>query len=677
MKNTFYQRKKAFYKRFTAMICVLSIVMGAFFVKLTELQIINAETYLAQADTSSTRTLIVPAARGEIVDRYGRVLVYNRNGYNIQFDAAYLPSAELNSTILRLVKLLKKTGDEWSDRLPLTTFSPYDFKEDSDDDIAAMKRTLELAHYATAKNCFNAMVSRYKLEGMPEQDQRIVMGVRYTMERADYSISAPFCFAEDIGEETMTILKESSFEFTGVDIVNASFRQLTDPALAPHILGYTGLMNASEWEKVKETGEYQYNDKIGKSGIEKAAESYLRGLDGRVRVTQTANGETTEKVVLREAVPGNSIQLTIDRDLQIVAQNALEAAIRKINIDAKGIPSQMATGGAVVVTEVGTGEILASANYPTYSLDDLLNNISALMEQPNNPLFDRALNGSYPPGSTFKPAVALIGLELDKIAAGENICCTKVYKRFEDYQPSCLGTHGNLTVSSAIAKSCNFFFYELGYRIGIDKLNKYCRQFGLGASTGVELPEYSGILAGKEAREKLGGIWNPGDTVQAAIGQSDNAFTPLQMAMYASTIATGGTRYNAHYIRSVYDYAMTDVVKADFSKVVSTVDIADKNFATVKEGMLQVTEAGTATATFGNYPIKVAGKTGTADTPTKTNAMFIAFAPYDNPEIAISIAVENGGHGSAIAPVAKEIFDEYFFESDEPYTEGEINTLLK
>lgn len=676
MRDSFYQRKKAFYVRFTAMICILGIIMSAFFAKITELQVVNAEEYLAQADTSSTRTLTVTATRGEVVDRYGRSLIYNRNGFNIEFDAAYLPSSNLNSTISRLVELLKNTGDEWVDRLPMSAEAPYTFAEDAESDISALRTTLGLAHYATAENCFDAMVTRYKLEGMTESEQRIIMGVRYSMERADYSIAAPFCFAEDVSDNTVTVLKESSFDYKGVNIVNATFREYADASLAPHILGYTGLMSADEWANVKDSGQYQFNDKIGKAGVEKAFEEYLRGTDGKIRITQSASGEVTDTSVIQEAVSGNTVQLTIDRELQKVAQAALSSAINKINASAAS-SSQLSTGGAVVVLEVNTGEILACANYPTYSLDEFFSDYSSLLTAQNNPLFDRALNGSYPPGSTFKPAIALIGLEQNKIGVYDTIRCVHKYTRFSDYQPTCLGYHGSLNVTTALAKSCNFFFYELGYRIGIADMNKYCRQFGLGVPTGVELPEYKGVLAGKEAREAAGGIWNPGDTIQAAIGQSDNAFTPMQMAVYTATIATGGTRYKAHYLKSIYDYGVTTLIDDDFTVALDEVEISAESFNSVKQGMLQVTETGTATATFGNYPIKVAGKTGTADAYNKTNAMFIAFAPYDDPQIAIAIAVENGGHGSAIAPVAKEVFDAYFFTSDEPYSEQDINTLLK
>lgn len=669
--HSFYQKKRSFSVRYIAMIIILAIILTTYSVQLSDLQVVNSGKYLAQADSSSSRTMTVAATRGEIIDRYGRSIVYNREGSNIVFDAAYLPGDKLNTTILRMIKLLSKNNEEWNDTLPMEAESPYALNG-KDSEISTLRKTLELAHYATADNCFKAMVSRYELEGMSVADQRLVMGVRYTMELAGYSIANPYVFAEDIGTSTVQTIKESSFDLEGVNIETATFREYADPELAPHIIGYTGLMSAEEWVKVRDSGQYRFSDKIGKAGIEKAAEDYLRGTDGKYLVTQSSNGKVTSKKALQETVAGSTVQLTIDANLQKVAQNALADEIKAMQASGTN-----ATGGAVVVTEIKSGEILASANYPSYNMNDLLKNYSKLSSNKSKPLFDRALNGQYPPGSTFKPATALIGLQMGKITTSETINCTHTYTRFHDYQPSCLGRHGSINVSRALAKSCNFFFYELGYRIGISNLNKYCKQLGLGVSTGVELNESKGILAGKEYRDSIGSTWNQGDTIQAAIGQSDNGFTPLQLSMYTATIANGGTRYKAHFIKSVMNYNLTEIVKNDFTEVLDTTEISKSNFDAVKEGMLQVTEDGTASATFRNYGIKVGGKTGTADSNGKTNAMFIAFAPYDNPEIAISIAIENGGHGSAIAPIAKRIFDAYFYNESGVYSETPYNTLLQ
>jgi len=674
MYQAFYQQKKPFWVRYTALIVALAVVMCAFSVRLAELQVVNADYYKAQGDTSSVRTLTVSAARGEIVDRYGRVLVYNRDGFNIVFDAAALPNSKTNSIILKLIKLLKGTEIEWTDTLPMEKELGYSFVDDKQTDISTLRTTLGLARYATAENCFDAMVERYSLEGLSPQEQRLIMGVRYAMESSDFSTANPFTFAEDVGDKLAQTVQEYYSDLPGVVIEKANFREYTDPTLAPHVLGYTGLMSATDWEKYKDTGEYRYSDKVGKAGIELAAEEYLKGVDGKFTVVQNADGTHASTETVREAVPGSTVQLTLDANLQKVAQEALKNGILRINSNPEN--TSPATSGAVVVTDVNTGEILASANYPSYSMVDYFDDYKSVETAEGQPLFDRALNGQYPPGSTFKPAVALIGLHLNKIGTYDTIRCTHTYDRFDDYKPTCLGWHGSLNVTTALAKSCNFFFYELGFRIGITDLNKYCRQLGLGVSTQVELPSTTGILAGKEYSESVGGYWTQGNTVQAAIGQSDNAFSPLQLAMYTSTVANGGTRYNAHFIKSVYNYSMTEMQQDNFSYELSKVDISAESFEAVKGGMLQVTEDGTASATFSNYPIRVGGKTGTADAPGKTNAMFVAFAPYTNPEIAVSIVIENGGHGSSVAPVAKEIFDAYFFNSDEPYSSAETDKLL-
>ncbi len=675
MYKTFYQQKKPFWARYTALIVIVVLVFGAFSVRLTELQVVNADYYKAQGDNASVLTVTTPAARGEIVDRYGRVLVYNREGSNIVFDATTLPSKKINQTILKLIRLLQKSDGKWIDNLPMELAAPYVFIAERQTDIGLLRKNLGLARYATSGNCFDAMVKRYSLEGLSEAEQRLVMGVRYSMESLDFSTANPFVFAEDIDKSIANTLEEYSFELPGVKIEDASFREYTDPTLAPHVLGYTGLMSPTDWEKYKGSGEYRYSDTVGKAGIELAAQEYLKGLDGRNKVTQNADGTIVSNEPDRKMVPGSTVQLTLDARLQKVGQEALKNGIDRINSNLKE-GQNPATSGAVVVTTIKNGEILASANYPSYNRLDYFEDYKSVESAPGRPLFDRALNGQYPPGSTFKPAVALIGLEQGKIAPDESIRCTHTYTRFKDYQPSCLGWHGYLTVTSAISKSCNYFFYEVGYRIGITNLNKYCRQLGLGVSTEVELPSSSGILAGKEYSDSIGAVWNQGNTIQAAIGQSDNAFTPLQLATYTSTIANGGIRYRSHFIKSVYNYSMTEVIENDFSRVLGQTEISAENFEAVRSGMLRVTEDGTASATFRNYPIRIGGKTGTADAPGKTNAMFIAFAPYTDPEIAVAIAIENGGHGSAVAPIAKEIFDAYFFNSQDPHTSQPTDVLL-
>ncbi len=674
----YYQKRKPFHKRFIALICILAITLACFSGKMAELQLVNADIYLAQADTSSHRTLTVNAARGEIIDRYGRPLVINREGFNIVFDAAYLRTSSLNEIILMLTGLLSESDQKWTDKLPLKVTKPYGFSEGMEYSIGVMKSELGLNSYATAQNCFDAMVEKYKLHGYTSSEQRLIMGVRYSMDLSDYSITLPFTFAEDVSEQIVEIIEENSAVLEGVQIKAATFREYPDPEVASHILGTVGLLTAEEWNDVKDSGKYNMNDKIGKSGIEYAAEQYLKGVDGKVALVQSATGEIVSKNVIQEAVAGNTVQLTIDKNLQKVAQQALKTAIDKINTENRKTTSEDDVGGAaVVVTEVRTGEILAAVSYPYYSMDDYIENYGKLATDKAMPLFNRAFYGTYEPGSTFKPAVALIGLQTETINTSSTLTCNKVYRRFSDYQPSCLGRHGSINVSTAISKSCNCFFFELGYQVGITNLNKYCKQLGLGVKTGVEIGESAGILAGQEYSDKVGKIWNEGDTIQAAIGQSDNNFTPLQLSQYTATLASGGTRYKSHLIKSVQSYSLDKMIKNDFTQVLNETDISADAYSAVKEGMLRVTSDGTARGTFGNYSIKVAGKTGTAQSSSKIdNAVFIGFAPYDDPEIAISIIIEKGGHGSSIAPVAKSIFDAYFYNSNEIYTGQKTNQLL-
>ncbi len=675
MYNTFYRKKEPFYVRYIALITVVAILLGGFCLRLGDWQVVNAHRYSASASGAYSRVVTVSAPRGEIVDRYGRSLIYNRDGFNIVFDGTTLASDTVNLKIKNLIALMKKFEGEWMDNTPLSLGIPCEFSaEAKQSEITQMRQKLGLARYATAENCFDAMVTRYALEGYSAEEQRLIMGVRYTMELADYSSANPYTFAEDVQREVADIVEEYSADFVGINIEQSTFREYADSTLAPHILGYIGLMDADEWQAVKDTGEYRYNDKIGKAGIEKAAQDYLRGTDGKYRINYNRDGSIASVETIRETVPGRTVQLTLNSDLQRVAQSALKQTIADIN--ARPTTTSPATAGAVVITNVKDGGILASATYPTYDMQAYLDNPTLVSEQAGNPLFNRALSGMYQPGSSFKPAMALIGIHLGKIDPYETIRCTHTYTRFADYQPSCLGWHGSLNVTSALAKSCNFFFYELGYRIGIQDMNKYCRQLGLGVPTGVELSETKGILAGKEYRESINQPWYQGDTIQAAIGHSDNAFSPLQLATYTSTIANGGTRYRAHFINSVYDYSLSNVVDAGFTEILSETDIVGENFEIVKQGMLAVTEDGTAAGTFSNYPIKVGGKTGSATANGKTNAVFIAFAPFNDPEISISIIIENGGHGSSIAPLAKQLFDEYFFHSAEQYLEQETGVLL-
>lgn len=661
--------------RLNLLAILLAVVLGGYSLQLVSWQLIHRDSYRSVASATVTYTASISAARGEILDRYGRPLAVNTESFNITFDRAYLPGDQLNDTILTLTNLLTSTGEGWIDSIPLSKIAPYDFAEDAKVTISSLLSLLGLAHYATAENCFQAMINRYLLEDYTPSQQRTIMGVRAMMELAGYSDSNPYTFAEDVSMDTITKIEESSFALPGVVTDVVPIRQYVSGAIAPHIIGSVGPIYAEEWEQLKQNG-YSYNDKVGKSGIEKVSEDILRGQNGEKIITRGADGKVISTQITKQPQNGDTVFLTIDKYLQQKAQEALEKRIKELQATEDGA---YANAGSVVVLNVNTGDILAAVTYPSYTMETYQNDYSSLLEAAGKPLFNRALSGTYAPGSTFKPATALVGLCTGTISAADTIRCVHRYTYYDDYQPTCLGWHGNINVITALSKSCNYFFYDLGRRVGIDTLNEYCRKFGLGVSTGVEISEAAGILAGKDYRKSVGSYWVDGDTLQAAIGQSDNLFTPLQMAVYTSTLANNGTRYKANIIRKTMDYAMTQTISETEPTVLDQSGIPQSAYDTVKQGMLKVTTEGTAAA-LSDYPIDIGGKTGTATVYENgqeyNNAVFIAFAPYDEPEIAVAIVGEKCGHGNVLAPVAQAVFDAYFFYQGEAYAEQPVNSLL-
>ncbi len=655
--------------RIIFLICVMLSVFCVFGFRAADFQLVTAEDFASQNSGFTSISTKITATRGVIVDRYGRPIATNRDGYNIIFNSAYMKSDSYNTTIRALCKLLTIYNTEWNDILPLQKESPYSFTDD-ETAVANMKSKLGLNDYASAENCFDEMVLRYSLQSFSTEEQRLIMGVRYSMEKADFSVSYPFTFANDISAKLMMIVSESYSHLDGVEIEVVTYREYADPELAVHILGTTGKISAEEWEVYKLSG-YSYDDIIGKSGVEKAFEDYLRGADGTLTYYFDKSGNVAKTEVTQQSVQGNTVFLTIDSKLQKVAQDALEDNIKSLNAQGGHI-----TGGAVVVTSVNTGEVLASANYPSYSFIDYYKDYSSVQSAANSPLYDRAFRGLYPPGSVFKPMVAVSGLQEGIINQQSTVFCNKTYTFYDDYQPNCMHRHGYMNVISAISKSCNCFFFDTGRQIGINKLNLYTQKFGLGTKTGVEVAESVGIIAGPEYSSTVGSTWYAGMTLSASIGQSDNAFTPLQLSVYNSTIANGGTRYKTTLLNSVRSSTTNELLYKTTPTVVDTINASGSVMNIVKEGMHSVTSEGTASAYFADYPISVGGKTGTAQTTGLDNSVLTIFAPYDNPEISISIVVEHGQKSYSTGPVAKAILDEYFFGSAEDYEEKLPNTLL-
>lgn len=658
--------KKRDKRRMIIMAVSVILCMLLFFGRAFELQILDSERYVAQASGIATITAPIKAARGEILDYYGRPIATNREGYNIVFNYANISKATINDVIKSLIIMLD--GHPFEDDLPLDSSAPYGFAKNSENAIKRMLNMLELAHYATAKNCFDALVKRYNLEDRDPKEQRVIMGVRYTMERAGFSVSAPFTFAEDVDSKIMIEISEDSYYAeNGVGIEIASFREYDSDSVAPHIIGTVGPIYAEDWDKLKEKG-YSYNDKVGKSGIELACEDELRGEDGIITYRINSKGKILDTEITKEPVAGNTIRLTIDKNVQISAQKALISTISKLNSD--GI---YVNAGAAVALNIKTGGVLASVNCPTYTYDQLENDYDSIKNNKFSPMFDRAFNGVYPPGSTFKPAVACAALQENVITAGEVITCVGTYRYYDDYQPHCMHVHGGISLLTALSKSCNYYFFESGRRLGIKKMNSYCQSFGLGVKTGVEVNESKGTLAGPNSRAE----WYDGYTIAAAIGQSDNAFTPLQLATYTATIANSGVRYKTTLIDKVMSYNQDKIIKQNKAEVVDKVKLDESVIDSVKKGMLSVTEDGTGSAIFKDYPITVGGKTGTAQTTRGgDHTVFIAFAPYDDPEIAVAVIIEHGRYGTYSGGLLKAIFNAYFFTELENQTDPPAYQLL-
>lgn len=644
------------------LLVVLIIIYSA---RIYSIQIIKADEYSSVAKGSTAvRTAVLKAPRGEILDRYGRQIAINRDGYNIVFNKAYVKD-NMNDVILSLVNLLEERGTPWVDKLPMELTAPYNFK--ADESTKKLIATLGLADYATAENCFTRLVERYELEKYDHQEQRKIMGVRYSMEIADFSISYPYTFAEDIPTELMRKISESGFLLDGVSVEVVPFRQYTDTSLAVNLIGTVGPIYEEDWdegENYKKRG-YSYDDKVGKSGIEYWAEEYLRGTDGEITYYIDSEGGIVDKKITKSPVAGKTVMLTLDRKIQRTVQDALSETVRSLQASGGSCKA-----GSAVVIDVNSGSVITSANYPSYDSATLSENYEAILNDPSNPLTDRAFQGVYPIGSTIKPIVATAAMENGLYNNGESIYCEVTYKYFDDYKPSCMHFHRDIALTQALSKSCNYFFFELGRRVGALTLTDYFKQFGLGVKTGVEVNDSAGILV-EPSSNGFGG-----DTLQISIGQL-NAFTPLQLSNYVATFANGGTHYRATLISKILSYDMKTVYDECKPEVVNKIEISDNTLNSIKAGMLSVTVDGTGQAALGDYPLKIGGKTGTSQTTSGADhSTYIVFAPFEKPEIAISVVLEHGNSGYAAGTVVRKILDAYFFSDDDQTGESLPYTVL-
>ncbi len=656
-----FQKKNNFVTTFLSVISIIALLL--FSIRAYSMQVISnkEEKNKHLFGAASTRTAVLKAPRGEILDCHGRQIAINRDGYNIVFNKAYIGD-NLNDTILLLLKLCKQYDAEWVDELPMSAKSPYNFKKEESTD--KLLKTLELAHYATAQNCFDAMVEEYELENYSKSEQRKIMGVRYSMQISDFSISYPFTLAEDVSTEFMRKISECSYLLEGVSVDVVPFRKYVDTTLAVNLIGTVGPIFEEDWQEYKSKG-YSYDDKVGKSGIEKWAEEYLRGTDGEITYYLDSKGKIISSEVTKEPVAGKTVMLSLDKNLQTQTQKSLAQKVKSLKSQGGSCKAACA-----VAIEIDTGKVLAAANYPSYDSATMNKNYNKLQADPAKPLTNRAFQGVYPIGSTIKPAVAVAAIENNLYHKGETVNCVQVYKYFKDYSPKCMHFHGPMALKGALAKSCNYFFFEMGKRVGATTLTDYFKQFGLGIKTGVEVDDSKGILVEPESNN-VGGT-----TLQIAIGQM-NAFTPLQAANYVATLANGGTHYRASLVNQIVSYDIGEVYKVIEPETVNKIKIKDSTLDSVKEGMLSVTEDGTGRAALGDYPIKVGGKTGTAQVNgAADHSIFIAFAPFDNPEIAISVVLENGASGFAAGSIVRDMLDAYFFADHATVSEDKSFIVL-
>lgn len=665
-------------------VIALLVFFGAFLLLfaavLYDAQILHGGENRAKSISSNAASETVTASRGIITDRNGKVLVSNRLAYTLVFDrSGFDDDTALNAAILRLVQLCEETGTGWNDTLPIGrvgNFLRYSNARSETFDKFIEKN--DLTSGASGRQLLSELRELYHVdESLSEREARLIVGVRYELHSRD-----SYTFAEDVSTEVLSLITDGRYE--GVTIRTASAR-VYNTALAAHILGTIGPIWQEEWSSSEDTGYvgyadkgYSMNDLVGKDGVEKAFESYLRGTDGRRLITTDETGKITGELYTREPQPGGTVALTLDIDLQADVEAALAETISGM-ID----KDSNERGGAAAVVSVGTGEVLALASYPTYDLSTFNEDYDELVNDQRLPMFNRATQGIYAPGSTFKMVTAVAALESGIITPSSIIQDRGIYTYYKDPQPMCWiysqtgSTHGRINVSQAITDSCNYFFYEVGRLTGIRTLDSYASQFGLGQSTGIEIGDSSGVLASPEWAESHDQEWTDGQTITAAIGQSYNLFTPLQLANYVATLVGGGDHYQAHLLKDVKAYDNSRLLYMYGDKPMNTVEISDSTLSAVTRGMHELTVSGSVAYAFENCVVSAGAKTGSAQVGTDiANGVFVAYAPYEKPEIAVAIVIEKGGSGAALANTAVEIINSWFSRAQDGTAIGE-NTLLK
>mgnify|MGYP001104767098 CR=1 FL=1 len=716
--------KEAHHLRLYVLAALFFIVAAVYIGVLYDTQVNNYDYYYASSVRSIARSETVEAARGNITDRNGKVLVSSRSSYNLTFDASLLEKDEdANESLLRLLQLCQSRGINWVDSLPISRSAPFAYTIDSLDSAARSRFLTYLKDLDEAANALAAYLLEHPallettdeegnrenpaddiladeeldqagkaqalleeltssqltgamLEGsglsatrlialmrkdfglsasFSVEEARLVLGVQYEIRSRNLARTDPYVLAEDIDAEMISLLNDG--DYAGAKITPSSVREY-ETTYGAHILGYLGdITSADDYRNTLAPLGYAMNDKIGRSGVEAAFESYLKGTDGTRVVSMNEDGKITGEYYSKEPVPGNTVELTIDLDLQQAAEDALAATITRMNAQ----DGDETRGGAVAVVQVGTGEVLALASYPTYDLSTFRQSsiYAVLYNDPALPFTNRATNGRYVPGSTIKPLTAVAALEKGIITPTQEIYSPSrwVYPNDPTHSgANCAGgNHGLINVTEAITKSCNYFFAEMGYRMGMDTFREYLQAFGLGEHTGIEIGDYAGTLPSNEAGHD--------QTPWATFGQANQLYSPLQLANYIATLASGGQHCKAHLLKAVKSYDNTEVLSVGDTAPTNVVSMQDSTLEAVKKGMLGYTQpGGSVYNAFRNCVVTAGAKTGTAQLggDQTNNGVFVCFAPYDEPEIVVSIVIEHGGSGAALASTAVAILNEYF-----------------
>ena len=675
--------RKTVMRRMVLLIAVAALVMGLYALRLIFLQLVNGDEYKSQATNTTDYNFTVTAARGDIVDSTGKRIATTTTSYNVVLNKLQMGDEDLDSLLQRLVELFEKNGESWTDTLLISqpdaagnyTFTAQDDSSSDQRQLTTMKENLGLQQYATANDVMEMLVEKNNLQDLPLRWQRTLAGIHYEMELQAFSNVNNFVMAENVSDVTVATIKENSLSLPGVEIVQTSTRSYEQGDIVPAVLGRVGKITAEKWKVTDENGQvtyplrdkgYNMNDVLGISGLESAYEDELRGKDGVETITRNSDGVIVNTQLTTVPEPGHTVQLTINSDFQRAVNKALANNIDMIN-RTYNTGNMKAAAGAAVVIDVKNGGVLAASNYPSFDQNLYATQYSEYSADESLPLFNRALQGLYTPGSTFKPAVAVAALDSGLINQYSTVNCTGVYTYYKDYRPRCTqhGHSGNISVVDAIKWSCNIFFYDVGRRLTSDVYDAYAYKLGLGQRTGVEVSEAVGHLTSKNDSNYMESL-----DVQAAIGQGNTVVTPIQLATYAATLANNGTRYRTHFVKAILDSNTGEVISETQPEVMDIIEGTGNTFELVRQGMRQVPSTIT-NSKISSYPIAIACKTGTPQrsetyAPGKhyLNAMMVAYLPADDPQIAIGITIEYGGYGARTGDLVVDIANAYFAMQD-------------